>query len=487
MENYQRETHMTVNDLLLRTFNADRNGLLLVQKGTITAANHSLCDLTGYSPADLVGKPLGEVLNPAPTYSGETQTRLKNADGSLRLTVCTVDLDEESGIIRFPEKASNLGSEVMAERLETILDITRQMSSSQNWQDSIAHIATACRRLVDANTTTICRLSTEEDTIIPIFTDDEEWRDNLLDFRIPVGTGLTGHVVKTGRPMIVNDPDNSDVVAHVPGTPEEDTEVLMALPLRAGEQILGAITTTRPLSRPFDQSDLEIISILASQVSGILATNQLLEKLSESEIKYRTLVNNADVGLFRLSMEGELLATNDFFVNLLNLPQKRNPGIRDIWGSDRVHQEFLQEVKREGQVRSFNCRTMSSDGRLLELSISSRSFADYGYIEGVVHNVTEQRRLELENQNRLSFLENLISQIPVALLVLDLDGSPTLCNTAFERMFKNCAPRVDAGTRRQEPGQSHAARDQSSGQSMAPLPARRERRCPGRGPAAEHL
>ena len=426
---------MTVNDLLLRSFNAERAGILLIQDGKIAASNRSFSELTGHTPEDLAGQTLADLLNPVPAYSGETQTRLKYADGSMHLTVCTVDLDEESGTIRFPETASSLGAEVMAERLETILDITRQMSTSQNWQDSIAHIATACRRLVDATNTTICRLNKEEDTIIPIYTDDEEWRDNLLDFRIPVGTGLTGHVVKTGRPMIVNDPDNSDVVAHVPGTPEEDTEVLMALPLRAGEQILGAITTTRPLSRPFDQSDLEIISILASQVSGILATNQLLEKLSESEIKYRTLVNNADVGLFRLSIEGELLATNDFFGNLLNLPPKRTPGIRDIWGSDRVYQEFLQEVKREGQVRSFNCRTMSVDGRLLELSISSRSFADYGYIEGVVHNVTEQRRLELENQNRLGFLENLIGQIPVALLVLDPDGSPTLCNTAFERMF----------------------------------------------------
>ena len=428
----------TVEELLLRRFNESRRGRLLFSEQRILRANSTLVAETGYGHEELRGMELSSLLEPVPDESGTFPLNLILKDGTRLPISCRTSFENGLGIMIFESEAW-IGSQAMAARLESILELTRKMSISHNPREIISDIADACCRLVNANTTTVFALNAVGDTLIPIFTDDEEWGDDLMEFQFPVGTGLPGHVVQTGVPTIINDPLDSDVVVQVPGTPDEADEVLMSFPLRSGDRVLGAITTTRPIDQPFTDSDLEIISILAGQVSGILATAELLDKLAESELKFRSLVNNADVGLFRLGLEGELSWVNPHIRKLLHLPANKDPEVRDIWGSDKNHQRFLELIRRDGMVSEYTCRTMSVDGRLLEFMLSGRLFRELGYIEGVLRDITERRRLEMESRNRLSFLENLISQIPLALVVLDPDGLVRQCNKAFEKLFETSA------------------------------------------------
>jgi PAS domain S-box-containing protein len=426
---------MDLQQLLLSQFDQSRRARLLFQGERVLRVNGSLAALLGVGAESLVGRPLEELLAPLPLSGGQRVIRLRTPDGC-KACSCRVQLDEEedAGLLLL-DSAGGLGNEAMAERLASILEITQKMASSLEPGEILQEIAEACRRLVDARTTTVFALSADGRRLKPLYTDDPEFHDEMMGFELPVGTGLTGHVVQTGQPQIVNDPDTSPLVVQVPNTPDEVDEVLMSLPLRTADRVLGALTLTRPLEQPFDAADLEIISILGGQAAALLESAELHDRITESELKNRSLVENADIGLFRLGLDGHLLELNPFILQVLGLSRVEDVGDRQFWGSERSRERFLAQLEAEGRVRDFACRTMHADGRLVDLLISARRFAELGYSEGVLRDITVQRRLETENRNRLAFLDNLIAQLPLALLILNADRTPRHCNPAFERLF----------------------------------------------------
>jgi len=323
----------------------------------------------------------------------------------------------------------------LAERLQTVLDISRKMAGATGTQELLHEITRACHHLVGANDITIYGLHPDGDRLIPLFTDDPNWSDITMGFEIPLGTGLTGHVALTGQAEVVNDPATSTVVVQVPGTPDEVDEVLMSVPLAAGERVLGVITVTRPLDRPFSQADQEIISILAGQAAALLAQTELLRRIGESEQRYRSLVDNADIGLFRLDPEGRVEAVNPFLRRVLGLGDGEPVDARRIWGSERAFQEFLQKLRRQGSLGDVHTTTLTADGRMLELRVSAQLVPGAGAVEGSLVDDTERRRLELENQARLGFLENLLAQLPLGLVILEPGGRVRHHNPAFCRLM----------------------------------------------------
>ena len=424
---------MIRQDLLLNCFDSTRRARLFHEDGIVARVNAAFAELLGADREEFVGRPLETIVDPLPLEPGQRIVRLRSASGTQTYS-CLVEGDAEGGMLVI-EGSGELDSKALAERLASILEITRQMASNLAPSEILREIAMACRRLVDAQSTTLFALTADGTKLVPLYTDDPEFHDDVMGFELPVGVGLTGHVVQTGQPMVVNDPDHSPYVAQVPGTPEENVEALMSIPLRTADHVLGALTVTRPLERPFSGADLEILSILAGQVSALLASAELHDRIAESELKNRSLVENADVGLFRLDLEGRILELNPFILRTLGLPSAAAAGDRQLWGSEKTRDRFLEALGAGGQVRDFGCRTMHSDGRLVDLLVSGRRFGELGYIEGVLRDVTEQRRLEVENQNRLAFLDNLMAQLPLGLLILNADQSPRHCNAAFERLF----------------------------------------------------
>jgi PAS domain S-box-containing protein len=209
----------------------------------------------------------------------------------------------------------------------------------------------------------------------------------------------------------------------------------MSVPLGAGDRSLGAITISRSLDRPFTDSDLEIISIRAGQAAALLAQAELRRRIGDSEQRYRSLVENAGIGLFRLSNEGRVEAANPYLRRVLGVGAEDTVDARQLWGSERGRLDFLELLARDGAVAEAHTTTLSADGRVLELRVSARHTPGGEAIEGSLTDDTDRRRLELENQARLGFLENLLAQLPLGLVILEPGGRVRHHNPAFNRLL----------------------------------------------------
>jgi signal transduction histidine kinase len=96
--------------------------------------------------------------------------------------------------------------------------------------------------------------------------------------RLSIERGITGRVARTGKPAFVKDVRRDpDYVSGLVGTAAE-----VAVPIRLGDEIVGVlnIETSDPLE--IDESSLELLMLLADQVSVALQNALLYEQVQES-------------------------------------------------------------------------------------------------------------------------------------------------------------------------------------------------------------
>ncbi|MEJ5224929.1 MAG: GAF domain-containing protein [Anaerolineales bacterium] len=108
--------------------------------------------------------------------------------------------------------------------------------------------------------------------------------------RLKIGeVGIVGNVVASGAPRIALDTGADAVYFKNPDLP--DTRSEMALPLRAGNTIIGALDVQSKEPGAFGQDDIEVLSTLADQVSIAIQNARQFEAtqkaLSEAEAIYR--------------------------------------------------------------------------------------------------------------------------------------------------------------------------------------------------------
>jgi len=125
--------------------------------------------------------------------------------------------------------------------------------------------------------------------------------------RLRVGEeGIVGYATSTGEPRIAMDVGKDPVYFNSPDLPETHSE--MALPLRSGNQIVGALDVQSREIGAFRDEDIQMLSLLANQVSLAIENARLFDEtriaLTEAEAVGRQVTREA---WGRLSTEQKLV------------------------------------------------------------------------------------------------------------------------------------------------------------------------------------
>jgi GAF domain-containing protein/HAMP domain-containing protein len=112
---------------------------------------------------------------------------------------------------------------------------------------------------------------------------NSEGGQRMLDqgHRLKIGqVGIVGNVASSGKPRIALDTGEDAVFFNNPNLPSTKSE--MALPLKISEKIIGVLDVQSTESAAFKQEDVEILSILADQVSIAIENARLFEEAQKS-------------------------------------------------------------------------------------------------------------------------------------------------------------------------------------------------------------
>ena len=403
-----------------------RDGVFLLLHDNVMFANQALGDILGYTVAELIGAPYARFLAPESrpiVESGRAQRSL--GDNAEILMLCK---DGRRRLIRV--RAAPVEFEGELAMIGTLSDITDARASEQalrvaerNYRELFQHSVTGMfqshpdGRLLQAN-----------DALARIlgYADADALKNSVKHMR--------------------------EIYAH-----GEDRERLIDMLLREG-QLVNAMFMAR--KRDGSEVSVEIsahsvfadsgeILYIEGSAQDITARIVAERALQRSELRYRTLVEHSQVGVYMM-LEDRYTYVNQAFATMFGYSEA------ELIGADfrilvppesRRHQEDRYQRRRDGEPSGgdYGVNLMRKDGTRIEVVISAGTIVLDGkpYTTGTILDVTEQRRSQrqLEHNashdlltglpNRARFEQELAGIIAAArhsgasdyaVLFLDLDG-----------------------------------------------------------------
>ncbi|MEG6506554.1 PAS domain S-box protein [Nitratidesulfovibrio sp. 1201_IL3209] len=175
---------------------------------------------------------------------------------------------------------------------------------------------------------------------------------------------------------------------------------------------------------------------------------RLLARLRDSEQRYRSIFDNAVVGIYMADPEGRYLVSNRAFAAMLGWsgPGELVSGVRSmdeqVYEAPGRRQELLARLRAEGTVTGFVSQVYGRDGDLLWVSEHCTAVHDWAgellHYEGIVVNVTARIEAEQRWRTTLGILRNTIDAMPDHVVLLDLDRNVIMANASWVRHV--CGP-----------------------------------------------
>ncbi len=184
-----------------------------------------------------------------------------------------------------------------AQQLHTLADVARQVASMQDLENVLTGIAELVSDRFGFYHVGIFLLDDNNEYAILRASNSEGGKRMLArNHMLEVGrVGIVGNVTSTGRPRIATDVGTDATYFNNPDLPLTRSE--MALPLKVGSQIIGALDIQSTLSGAFKQEDIDLFATLADQIAIAIYNNRLYAEtaraLQEAQTLHRQYLRSA--------------------------------------------------------------------------------------------------------------------------------------------------------------------------------------------------
>ena len=159
------------------------------------------------------------------------------------------------------ERASHELAETLSLR-HYLLDLSTVLLSTLDQKKVFEQIAETLKTLVDYDTMDVRLVDEQAGELVAIFARDTS-AEQMLEFRSPLGVGVTGWVVEHNQAQLVNDMIHDRARRLVPDTPTEP-QASIIVPLNVRGKVSGVLTLDRLGGRHFDERELETAQLFAN-------------------------------------------------------------------------------------------------------------------------------------------------------------------------------------------------------------------------------
>jgi PAS domain S-box-containing protein len=138
------------------------------------------------------------------------------------------------------------------------------------------------------------------------------------------------------------------------------------------------------------------------------------ESLTKSEEKYRSLVENAQEGIYQSTAEGGYLTLNPALARMLGYDSSEEvlatitDLARQLYVNPDDRKKLLEIVNEKGSITDFEAEYYKKDGSHIWVSINMHAVRDdQGHLlhyQGINQNITEKKKMEAERQENIERL-----------------------------------------------------------------------------------
>jgi diguanylate cyclase (GGDEF)-like protein len=234
---------------------------------------------------------------------------------------------------RSPATPDRLEERSRVDSYRRLADVFHDVLAEQSLDALLDRIADALAELIPHDSLTIYEADEARRTLQPVWARDK-WADKILADTCPFGVGLTGWGVEHREPVRVNQAHLDPRVATVSGTPADEPEALITIPLIARDSIKGALNIYRLGDEAcFDDDEFELAKRFGDAAALALDNAEIRARL-EHQAQTDPLTGLYNHGYFHERLRTELMTASRSHgaVSVLMLDIDDFKRVNDVFG-----------------------------------------------------------------------------------------------------------------------------------------------------------
>ena len=276
------------------------------------------------------------------------------------------------------------------DQLLFLQEVTRKSSSTFDVDELVNNIAVSALRLTKAKRSLVFITDENGKHLRHAGGSGEPVRENEL---VAFGEGIVGGVAATGQPKLIHD------ARKVSESSAPDVRSQLAVPISTESKVLGVVSVYSDWSSEFSNTDLEILSIMASHAAVLFRKASLYEQLSMEKHRAENILESSPNGIITLSGGGFVQSVNRKAEQILEIDRENMLGkLTFEIGDDRIEKVLdiaLQKDPRHSTVEAGLVRKSGEDS-ILEIVTSSVKRLEGESAEVIImfRDITEAKKSE---------------------------------------------------------------------------------------------
>jgi len=225
-----------------------------------------------------------------------------------------------------------------------------------------------------------------------------------LDQSKQLPIAIARYVVKTSENIVLDDASEASTFSQDDYIQLESPKSILCAPLLKQNELLGVLyLENNQATGVFTPDRVEVLKFICSQAAIAIENAKLYGDLEASEDKYRSIFENSNEGILRISKKGIFIAANAALARILGCPSA------GLLVSDRVNfSEFLMgEIKenliftlnKDKQVYDYETQILQQGGSFCFVQLSLHSVTDKDgelvHFEGTVRDISQRKKAEI--------------------------------------------------------------------------------------------
>jgi PAS domain S-box-containing protein len=296
--------------------------VVFTHDGRVTYLNPAFTGVFGWTLSELQGKLIPYV---PPGLEEETQENIERLFRekmipkiqSRRLTKDGRVLDVSMSATIFSETEDRPGGVLvqlrditqqkkLADTNDVIMRISMALPSYPDLEDLLDYISSEIKQLLNVEGAVVLLLDEEKKEIyfLGAAYDDQGAQRLAKEVRYPSDRGVSGEVLKTGKPLIVHDTyKDPHFYSVVDQQMNFRSKNILDVPLRSSDRIIGVLCAINKKSGLFDDTDVELLSLIAGTVALSIENARFAEELKKAYKEMSSLNRAKTKAIDRLSHE----------------------------------------------------------------------------------------------------------------------------------------------------------------------------------------
>ncbi|HPU29904.1 MAG TPA: PAS domain S-box protein [Syntrophorhabdaceae bacterium] len=268
-------------------------------------------------------------------------------------------------------------------------------------------------------------------------------KERISGLNIKTG-GLWAEAARKKQSFIINDYDSPDLSKR--GMPEGHIRIkrFMSIPVVYRDRVvlLGCFANKE---EPYDEKDEAHARLLMQGLWNFFEMENMQKNLRESELRYRSLFENANDGIFLLK-EDRFIDCNSKALEIFKCkkediigktpyefsPPKQPDGKNS---NEKAIEKIKEALKGNPQYFEWVHRTFDGEDFYTEVSLNALKIGKETFVQAIVRDITERKKAETQlmyERERYSFL---VDRVPYGMVLIDETGKFLYVNKEWVALF----------------------------------------------------